>query len=61
MSARFMTVQEAADVLCVSKWMVYRLLWDGQVQSVTVGRCRRIVRASFEEYVAGLIDSAAAA
>lgn len=56
---RFMTVQAAADELKVSTWSIYRLLWDGQVQSVKVGRCRRIVRQSFEDYVSGLIGSAA--
>ncbi|NQE91075.1 excisionase family DNA-binding protein [Nocardia terpenica] len=57
--SKFMTVQEAADELKVSTWSVYRLLWDGQVQSIKVGRCRRIVRQSFDAYVSGLIESAA--
>lgn len=53
------TVQAAADRLAVSRWMIYRLLWDQQIQSVQIGRCRRIVRKSFDEYVAGLIDGVA--
>lgn len=53
------TVQAAADRLAVSRWMVYRLLWDQQIKSVQIGRCRRIVRKSFEEYIAGLIDGVA--
>ncbi|MEG8183920.1 helix-turn-helix domain-containing protein [Nocardia terpenica] len=53
-----MTVQEAAEELEVSPWSVYRLLWDGRVQSVKVGRCRRIVRQSFEDYVSDLIEAA---
>ena len=53
------TVQEAADRLAVSRWMVYRLIWDQQVASVQIGRCRRIVRSSFNSYVAGLIEGAA--
>ncbi|BCK53993.1 hypothetical protein NWFMUON74_17650 [Nocardia wallacei] len=59
MSGRFMTVQAAADELEVSTWSIYRLLWDGRVQSVKVGRCRRIVRKSFDDYVSGLIEDAA--
>jgi excisionase family DNA binding protein len=53
------TVQEAADRLAVSRWMVYRSIWDQQVVSVQIGRCRRIVRQSFDDYLAGLIEGAA--
>jgi len=53
------TVQAAADRLAVSRWMIYRLLWDQQIKSVQIGRCRRIVRKSFDEYIAGLIDGVA--
>jgi excisionase family DNA binding protein len=35
-------VQEAADRLAVSRWLVYRLIWDQQVASVQIGRCRRM-------------------
>jgi excisionase family DNA binding protein len=54
-----MTVQAAADRLAVSRWMIYRLIWDQQVKSVQIGRCRRIVRKSLDDYIAGLIDGAA--
>lgn len=54
-----MTVQAAADRLAVSRWMVYRLIWDQKVKSVQIGRCRRVIRKSFDDYVAGLIDGAA--
>ena len=57
--AAFITVQVAANRLAVSRWMVYRLIWDQQVKSVQIGRCRRIVRQSFEDYLAGLIEGAA--
>ncbi len=53
------TVQAAAERLAVSRWMIYRLIWDQKVKSVQVGRCRRIIRKSFDDYVAGLIDGAA--
>ncbi|MCU1641207.1 MAG: hypothetical protein JWN03_1482 [Nocardia sp.] len=56
---KFMTVQEAAEELKVSRWMIYQLIWASEVQSVTLGRCRRIVRQSFDAYVSGLIDGAA--
>jgi len=54
-----MTVQAAADRLAVSRWMIYRLIWDQQVKSVQIGRCRRIVRKSLDDYIAGLIDGVA--
>lgn len=59
MSEKFMTVQAAADVLQVSRYSIYQLLWSGQVQSITIGRSRRIVRQSFDAYVAELIEQAA--
>lgn len=54
-----MTVQDAAERLAVSRWMIYRLIWDQKVKSVQIGRCRRIVRKSFDDYIASLIDGAA--
>jgi excisionase family DNA binding protein len=53
------TVQAAADRLAVSRWMVYQLIWDQRGKSVQIGRCRRIVRQSFEDYLADLIEGAA--
>ena len=41
--------QQAADELAVSRWSIYRLIWDGRLQSIQVGRCRRIVRQSLDE------------
>ncbi|MET7769109.1 helix-turn-helix domain-containing protein [Nocardia sp. NPDC005366] len=59
MADRFMTVQAAADELKVSRYSIYQLIWAGEVQSVKVGRCRRIVRQSFDAYLTDLIDRAA--
>lgn len=53
------TVQAAADRLAVSRWMIYHLIWDQQVKSVLIGRCRRIIRKSLDDYIAGLIDGVA--
>jgi hypothetical protein len=39
--------------------MIYRLIWDQRLKSVQIGRCRRIIRRSLDDYVAGLIDAAA--
>ncbi|MFI6043376.1 excisionase family DNA-binding protein [Nocardia sp. NPDC051321] len=59
MSDRFITVQAAADELKVSRYVIYQLIWAGEVQSVKLGRCRRIVRQSFDTYVSDLIEQAA--
>ena len=56
---RFITVAQAAVELQVSRWSVYRLIWDGKVKSVQIGRCRRIVRESFEAYCTALVEEAA--
>src|SRR5271169_730601 len=53
------TVQAAADRLAVSRWMVYQLIWHQRVKSVQIGRCRRIVRQSLDDYLSGLIEGAA--
>jgi excisionase family DNA binding protein len=58
-SYELITVQAAADRLAVSRWMVYQLILDKQVLSVQIGRCRRIVRQSLEDYLASLIEEAA--
>jgi excisionase family DNA binding protein len=55
----FITVQAAASRLAVSRSMIYRLIWEQQIKSVQIGRCRRIVRKSLDEYIAGLIDGVA--
>jgi excisionase family DNA binding protein len=55
----FITVQAAADRLAVSRWMIYRLIWDQQVKSIQIGRCRRIIRQSLDDYIADLIDGVA--
>lgn len=57
--SELITVQAAADCMSVSRWTIYQLIWDNQVASVLVGRCRRIVRKSFEDYLARLIEESA--
>ncbi|MFD5828852.1 helix-turn-helix domain-containing protein [Lentzea sp. NPDC060358] len=59
MDSSLITVQAAADLLSVSRWTVYRLIWDNAVKSVQIGRSRRIVKASLEAYVQELIEEAA--
>lgn len=58
-ATEFITVQDAADRLKVSRWTVYQLMWDCQLQSVKVRGCRRIIRQSLDAYITDLIDEAA--
>ena len=46
------TVDEAAELLSLSRAHLYRLLQRGELASVSSGRTRRISRAALESYVA---------
>ena len=41
------------------RWTIYQLIWNNEEASVQVGRCRRIVRKSFEDYMARLVEESA--
>ncbi len=47
----YLTVQEVADGLRVSKMTVYRFVHAGDLKSIRVGRSIRILRTSLEEYL----------
>jgi len=49
-----LTVEEAARRLRLGRTLVYRLISSGQLESVTVGRLRRIPAECLAEYVATL-------
>lgn len=46
-----LTVREAAREIAVSKAQMYRLLQAGEIESVKIGRSRKIVRESLVQYV----------
>ncbi|QFZ16203.1 helix-turn-helix domain-containing protein [Saccharothrix syringae] len=56
---QLLSVQTVAEVLSVSRWTVYRLIWDGELRSVQVGRCRRVPQAALDEYLGALLEEAA--
>ena len=56
---RLLTVGEAAALLAVSRWTVYRLIKERRVVSVLVGRCRRITSSSLSAYMDELIEEVA--
>ena len=53
------TIPAAADALSLSRRHVYRLISDGRLRSVCIGRRRLIPRSALEEFVQRLaLDSA---
>lgn len=48
------SVEDAADVLSISRTRVFLLLKAGELSSVRVGRLRRIPAEALNEYVAQL-------
>lgn len=53
-SKLLLTPTEAAARLGVGRTTLYRLLQSGEVQSVTIGRCRRIKPDALAAYAASL-------
>ncbi|MFC0533024.1 helix-turn-helix transcriptional regulator [Phytohabitans kaempferiae] len=53
-------MEEAARLLAVSRWTVFRLVKQRRLVSVVVAtRCRRIPASSVEAYIAERIEEAA--
>jgi excisionase family DNA binding protein len=52
-----LTVEEAARRLCIGRTLMFRLVSEGAVRSVTIGRLRRIPPEALSEYVASLANS----
>lgn len=48
------TVEEAAELLSLSRAHLYRLIDVGELGSVTIGRSRRITHAQLEEFIGKL-------
>ena len=49
-----LTVEEAADCLCVGRTYMFDLIASGVVPSVRIGKLRRVRREDLERYVASL-------
>lgn len=46
-----LTVEEAARCLGIGKTLAWRLVQEGQLPSVRLGRCVRVPRRALEEWV----------
>jgi excisionase family DNA binding protein len=55
----YLTVDEVAELLKISRWKVYELIRSRQLASFRVGRCRRIPTNAVAEMVAKLLDEVA--
>jgi excisionase family DNA binding protein len=49
-----LSVEEAARRLSIGRSLLYEMVARGEVPSVKVGRCRRILRTDLERFVARL-------
>jgi excisionase family DNA binding protein len=54
---RFLTVQEVAALMRVSKMTVYRLVHSGELASVRVGRSFRVPERAVHDYLRVSYDS----
>lgn len=45
------TVQEACDLLSISRAQLYRLIDTKELGSITIGRCRRITSTQLERFI----------
>lgn len=55
-----LTVEEAGELIGVSRTVMYDLIGDGSIQSVKIGSLRRVPRTALDAYVAGLTAHQAA-
>lgn len=50
------TVEEAARRLSIGRTSAYMLVLSGELKSVKIGRTRRVIVASLQEYIAKLLE-----
>ena len=53
-----LTVEEAAQVLTVSRWKVFELIRTRQLRSIKIGGLRRVPCSAVDEYVVRLLGEA---
>jgi len=51
-SGEFLTVQQVADELKVSRGLIYKLMGTGELGYTKLGRCRRIPRSAVRNLTA---------
>lgn len=58
MDKKLLTVGEAADLLGLGRSKTYELVMKGQLQSVQIGRARRVPATAVDEFVQKCVDEA---
>jgi excisionase family DNA binding protein len=61
MNPLLLTAEEAAELLNIGRCKVYDLLRAGELESVKIGRLRRIPREAVHDYARRLVDEMRAA
>ena len=49
---QYYRVSEVADFLQVSPGTIWRLVWDGELRSIRIGKARRVPASAVQEFVA---------
>ena len=55
-NTELLTVQEAAQRLRISRWLLYELIRSGRLRTVKIGSRRLVPPAALRECVAALLD-----
>ena len=55
-NALLLNPEEAAEILGMSRSTIYKLITAGEIQSVKIGRSRRIPRQEIERFVDSLFN-----
>lgn len=56
-SELLLTVDDAARKLGIGRSLMYKLIWDGDVVSLTIGRFRRVAVAELTRYIQARMDA----
>lgn len=56
---QLLTINEVAELLRISKWSVYQLIWSGQLDTLKIGR-RRLIRPAAYAACVNQLDNEAA-
>ena len=51
MDAKLFTPEEAAKLLRLGRSMLFQLMADGSIPSITIGRCRRITPEALDRFI----------
>ncbi|PXY34221.1 excisionase [Prauserella coralliicola] len=54
-----LTAEEAADRLGIGRTLMYRLIRNGEVESVRIGRLRRVPASAVQDYATRLVTGTA--